>query len=31
MPLLTQAYLETHTAREAMTSGIKLPPQMAAK
>jgi UrcA family protein len=31
VPLLTQAYLATHTVREAMANGIKLPPQMAAK
>jgi UrcA family protein len=31
MLLLTQAYLETHTVREAIASGINLPPQMAAK
>jgi UrcA family protein len=30
-PLLTQAYLTTHTVQEAIASGIKLPPQMAAK
>jgi hypothetical protein len=31
VPLLTQAYLATHTVREAMASGIRLPPEMAAK
>jgi hypothetical protein len=31
VPLLTQAYLATHTLRDALASGIKLPPQMAAK
>jgi hypothetical protein len=30
-PLVTQAYLATHTVREAMAYGINLPPQMAAK
>jgi UrcA family protein len=31
VPLLTQAYLATHTVREAMAHGIELPGQMAAK
>jgi UrcA family protein len=31
VPLLTQAYLATHTVREAMAHGIELPAQMAAK
>jgi UrcA family protein len=30
-PLVTQAYLATHTVHEAMVNGINLPPQMAAK
>ena len=31
VPLLTQAYLETHTLREAAARGIDVPAQMAAK
>jgi UrcA family protein len=31
VPLLTQAYLATHTVREAMARGIDVPAQMAAK
>jgi UrcA family protein len=31
VPLLTQAYLATHTVQEAMTHGISVPAQMAAK
>jgi UrcA family protein len=31
VPLLTQAYLATHTLREAMAHGIDVPAQMAAK
>ena len=30
-PLVTQAYLATHTVHEDMVNGINLPPQMAAK
>jgi hypothetical protein len=31
LPLLTQAYLETHTLREAAARGIDLPVMIAAK
>jgi UrcA family protein len=31
LPLLTQAYLETHTLRQAAAYGIKVPAQVAAK